>query len=85
MNDSILSYPASWDEVNHRLTINGTNKGRSETVGMFTYRRVDTSGLHLDGVLHNEAVVIHLKERDLNTFRLMNNRFRWIQEYPFNR
>lgn len=85
MNDSVLSYPTSWDEANRRLTIKGANNSAGVTVGMFSYKLADTSGLHLDGVLHNEAVVIRLKERDLGTFRLMNNRFRWIQEYPFNR
>lgn len=83
MNDSLVYYPSSWDEATHRLSIKGTQNG--ETVGMFTYKQSDTSELQLDGVLHKEGMVIHLRERDLQTFRLLNNRFRWIQEYPFNR
>src|SRR5690606_822376 len=85
MNDSLVYYPTSWDEASHRLTIKGTQNRSDETVGMFTYNQTDTSRLQLNGVLHNEAVIIHLQERDLKTFQLMNNQFRWIQEYPFNR
>jgi len=85
MNDSLVYYPSSWDEESHRLTIKGMQNRVDETVAMFTYKQPDTSWLQLDGVLHKEAAVIHLRERDLQTFRLLNNRFRWVQEYPFNR
>lgn len=85
MNDSLVYYPASWDEASHKLTIKGTQNGVDKTVAMLTYQQTDTAGLVLEGVLHNESAVIHLTERDLQSFRLLNNKFRWVQEYPFNR
>lgn len=86
MNDSVVYYPASWDEATHKLTIRRTQSGGSDQIlAMFTYRKTDTPGLILEGVFDNESAIIHLRERDLQSFRLMNNRFRWVQEYPFNR
>lgn len=85
MNDSLVYYPCSWDETAHRLTIKDTHRNANEPVAMFRYEQTDKSKLQLDGVIQQESVVVHLQERDLQTFRLMNNQFRWVQEYPFNR
>ncbi len=85
MNDSIAYYPASWDEASRKLTMKAAQGSGAEIVATFAYMQTDTSGLTLEGVLHRDSTVIHLRERDLQSFRLMNNRFRWVQEYPFNR
>ena len=81
MNDSVAYYPALWDTTVHSLVLNfGNAKDKSE----FQYEKLSDS-LRLRGVIGYDTVEIRLQQRDLESFHLLNKRFRWVQEYPHNR
>ncbi len=81
MNDSIAYYPVAWDTTRSRLVINGgTTKDKS------AFQFEEKSGtLRLHGVMGYDSVTISLQQRDLESFYLINTRFRWIAAYPNNR
>ncbi len=81
MNDSVTYYPVAWDTTRSKLVINaGTTKDKSA----FQFER-KSDLLRLHGIMGYDSVEIELKQRDLESFHLINTRFRWIAEYPNNR
>ncbi|QNL50411.1 hypothetical protein H8S90_01960 [Olivibacter sp. SDN3] len=82
MNDSLKYYSFTTDTLNKAIDLypytDSTYKGR------LTYE-TDNNYLILRGHIKGDSLLIRLKRRELNTFRLMNRGFRWINEYPYNR
>lgn len=81
MNDSVVYYPVAWDTTRSRLVINAeTRKDKSA----FQFEEKSDT-LRLLGTMGYDSVEIRLKQRDLESFHLINTRFRWIEKYPNNR
>lgn len=81
MNDSVAYYPVAWDTTAHRLVISA---GTMREKGTFQFEQA-SSLLKLHGMMGYDSVEIKLQQRDLESFHLINTRFRWIAEYPNNR
>jgi len=81
-NDSLRYYGCTIDTLHNHIVL--TNRGDSTDRGAFTYQRTNTS-LILQGKMEQDSIYMRLKERAVNSFRLMNRGFRWINEYPYNR
>ncbi|MFY0684300.1 MAG: hypothetical protein JXR20_07100 [Balneola sp.] len=51
----------------------------------FTYAFTNSSSLMMNGVLQGDTLTIQLNRKPLSDFHLINRKFRWISERPFNR
>ncbi len=49
------------------------------------YSYPDSLSLQLEGILNGDTLDIMLKSKKKEDFLLMNRKFRWVNEYPFNR
>ncbi|SEL88691.1 DoxX family protein [Parapedobacter koreensis] len=83
MNDSLRRFNATMDTAAKTLTLR-LPQGSEEERGILHYEEVP-EGLLMHGVWRRESVAVRLRKRDLTSFRLINTKFRWIQEYPYNR
>jgi len=58
--------------------------GRQDTIGStFHFAFSEDGHLQLNGRFDNDSIAVHLKKKA--PFLLTNTKFRWVQEYPFNR
>ncbi|WP_257666695.1 DoxX family protein [Parapedobacter tibetensis] len=82
MDNSLKFFNTSVDTVARRLTLStGQNNVDKIILRCEQYPEV----LQLQGVMKNDSVTIRLRKRDLDSFRLIGTKFRWVQEYPYNR
>jgi hypothetical protein len=44
-----------------------------------------TEEMVLEGMVDGHELTVHLKRRDLDSFRLVERGFRWVSEHPYNR
>jgi hypothetical protein len=56
-----------------------------DEAGRLTFERTSPEWLILDGVVDGRKIRMELRRVDHAGFRLLQSRFRWIQDYPFNR
>ena len=54
-------------------------------IGRFSYEQPASDRLVLDGVMDGKKTKMELQLFDRNNFRLVQGKFRWIQDLPFNR
>lgn len=62
--------------------------GTMEIPSRLSYQETAPNQLKIEGVLVSQAVdtiIVHLKKKNLDDFLLINRKFHWINEYPFNR
>lgn len=52
---------------------------------ILTYTLPDTGHVLIAGTLSKNSVNIRLRRLNINSFRLVNRGFHWINEYPYNR
>ncbi len=57
----------------------------TSTVYNLNFQVLDSTKIHLSGIMNQDSVIIHMSRRDPTSFRLTNRGFHWINEYPFNR
>jgi hypothetical protein len=53
--------------------------------GRFAFQQPSPDRLILDGVMEGKPTRLELRLYDRSNFRLVQGRFRWIQDFPFNR
>ena len=76
-DDSFARYAVSIDEEQRRLTL---TKGNSRTwQAPFTFERPAEDQLILDGTMDGHAIRMRLSLVGLDTFPLLNSRFRWVR------
>jgi hypothetical protein len=63
------------------LTLQGNTKWRAT----LNSARPSRDTMTVDGMLDGHQLHLDLRAMDLSKFRLLSNRFQWIQEYPMNR
>ena len=83
MADSVERFTMKADSVKRELTL--TARFDSALVRTMTYTRPDAEHLVLAGKVGGDSLVVRLRRYDEQRFTLVNRRFHWIQELPFNR
>ncbi|GAA4791344.1 hypothetical protein GCM10023231_19070 [Olivibacter ginsenosidimutans] len=82
MNNSLNYYNFTVDTV--AKTVHFFPYADTSKKGAFRYELANNY-LILRGNLKSDSIQVHLKKREISSFRLMNTGFRWINEYPYNR
>lgn len=83
MNDSIKGFAFKPDTAKKKIEIfsyDDTTK-KSNLVYSLPQKNI----LLLTGKLDSNTVVIKMKKYDVDSFRLVNRGFHWVNEYPYNR
>jgi len=76
-DDSFMRYGVSIDAQQNTLAL---TKGHSRTwQAHFTFQRPDSEQLILEGEMDGHAIQMKLERMELDTFRLLNSRFRWVR------
>ena len=83
MNDSIRTYSFLTDTVNKKIQLFTYNDSTDKST--LSYSIPDSTHLVLNGKLNSDSVYILLLKQDLNKFLLLNRKFHWINESPYNR
>ena len=81
MDNTTLSYQAKVDEVAGTIVLSA----QGTEIGRFTIAKPAEGRLVLDGSLSGKPMRMETTYVDPNDFRLVQGRFRWIQDAPFNR
>ena len=76
-DDSFAHYGVSVDVNTRSMTLTKGNSPRWSAY--FTYQRPSPDRLVLDGVMDDHPIRVRLELVELDTFRLLNGRFRWIR------
>lgn len=83
MTDKLERYTCDPDTVRQIITLyTRTNDHKKFKL---KYAQPTPEILTLNGYFKNDSISVHLKRVDINSFRLVNRGFHWINEYPFNR
>ena len=91
MDDTFTTYGAKVDEGAGTITLAGGGPGQRPAAsapteaGVLTFERPSPDRLTLDGEMDGRKVRMELKYYDRENFRLVQGRFRWVQQTPFNR
>jgi hypothetical protein len=83
MDDTVARFGAAIDPGANKLTLSKANDKAWNAA--FTFTRPTPDRLTLDGTMDGRAVRMELTRLDHTKFQLLNRRFSWVQEYPFNR
>jgi hypothetical protein len=83
MDDTVDRYGVAIDAAAGTLTLSRAND--KAWTARFTFTRPAPNRLTLDGTMEGRAVKMDLSLVDHTKFQLLNRRFNWVQEYPFNR
>jgi hypothetical protein len=83
MDDSLVRCSTSFN-LNDK-TVALTKDDDKNWKANFTFKRVASDQLTLDGEMDSHKLHMQLQLVDLSKFLLINRRFHWVQEYPFNR
>jgi hypothetical protein len=93
MDDTFASFGAKVDVAGKSIVLTrspapGTRPGAAPPpaeAGRLAFDRPAGDRLVLDGTMEGKAVRLELRSFDMNTLRLLQRRFRWVQDFPFNR
>jgi uncharacterized membrane protein YphA (DoxX/SURF4 family) len=76
-DDSFAHYEASVDTSGRTIALTKRNGGSWRA--SFTFERPDSDRLVLDGTMDGHTLRLRLRRVELDTFRLLNSRFRWVR------
>lgn len=82
MDDTFDFRRVTIDTMNRPVELLGSG---GATVGQLRYDAVDPLTMTLSGDLDGRAVTMRLARVDHTQFLLLQRRFRWVQDRPFNR
>jgi len=91
MDDTFTYYGAKVDIAARTITLTkavskpANSPGQDSVSGRLTFEQVSKVRLILDGEMEGKQVRLELQAYDRSKFRLLQSRFRWVQDYPFNR
>jgi len=83
MNDNVRTYSFLTDTLNKKIQLFTYNDSTHKS--MLSYYIPDSAHLILSGKLHSDSVYMLLLKQDLNKYLLLNRKFHWINESPYNR
>lgn len=81
MDNSTLSYQAKVDEGSGAILVSAQNK----EAGRLAIRKPAEGRLVLEGTLNERRLRLETSYLDPGSFRLVQGKFRWFQDVPFNR
>ena len=76
-DDSFAHYEANVDTSSRAIALTKRNGGPWRA--SFTFDRPSRDRVVLDGTMHGYKLRLWLRRVDLDTFRLLNSRFRWVR------
>jgi hypothetical protein len=83
INDSSRNFVFRPDTTKKTITMfSNTDTTRKS---LFAYSKPEKDILVMNGAWNGDSVYIRMKMFDINKFNLVNRKFSWINEYPFNR
>ena len=82
MNDSFRSYKIRVGTISKGITM--TDIVRDDNLYLH-YSYTDDSLLMFKGTYSDDSLEVYFNKIELNTFRLNNRGYHWINEYPYNR
>jgi hypothetical protein len=93
MDDTFLAVRASVTADAHSIVLTrpqspgapANQQASAPEIGRFSYEQPAPERLILDGTMDGKKTKMELQLFDRNNFRLVQSRFRWIQDLPFNR
>ena len=93
MDDTFLGFGAKVDTNAKEITLLRSPTSPSPIppteppaeAGRLKYEQPSPDRLILDGTVEAKTIRMELQYYDRGNFRLVQSRFRWIQDYPFNR
>jgi hypothetical protein len=77
IDDSLAHYQSSVDVASKTMTL--TRRNSANWIARFTFDRPSHDRLRLEGTMDGQRLQIQLRLVELDTFRLLNSRFRWIR------
>jgi hypothetical protein len=80
---AVKAYNFITDTSNKKIMLYENNDSTNRSV--LTYFMQDSIHLILTGKLNNDSVYIKLRKQNLNEFPLLNRKFHWISEAPYNK
>ena len=86
MDDTFVFYRAGVDAAARTMTLlrpNGTPA--TPEAGRLVFEQTSPERLILDGDVEGRQIRMELRRVDHTRFLLLQSRFRWVQDYPFNR
>jgi hypothetical protein len=91
MDDTFTPYRATIDGSSRTITLTtapppgvpGARPGSD--AGRLTFEQPEPTRIILDGTLRGRSIRAELQRLDHTDFELLRSRFRWVQDYPFNR
>ena len=90
MDDTFAPYGTKVDMAAKTITLTkapvpGTQNTTPPPAGRLAYQQPTPERLILDGEIDGRKVRMELQTYDRSNFRLVQTRFRWVQDLPFNR
>lgn len=91
MDDTFVAYRVEVDADARSMRLSrsdrvGTPPPRAPAgEGRLTFEQLAPQSLVLDGLVEGRKIRMELRRVNLTSFRLLQSRFRWVQDYPFNR
>lgn len=91
MDDTFLGYRTTIDTAARSLSLSkGPTPGTpasnpGEGLGRLVFEESPPDRLVLDGIVEGRTIRMELRRVDHHAFRLLQSRFRWVQDYPLNR
>ena len=91
MDDTFVAYRVEVDAAARSMRLSrsapvGTPPGGTPVgEGRLAFEQLAPERLVLDGIVEGRKIRMELRRVDHSRFRLLQSRFRWVQDYPFNR
>jgi hypothetical protein len=84
MNDSTKNVTFTVDTLKKQIKFNDSPADTSKQ-RILKYNLLAGNRMSLNGFIHKDSIDIILKKVDLKKYKLINRKFNWINEYPYNR
>jgi hypothetical protein len=91
MDDTFAQYRAKLNSYTRTFTLSRSVLpptplvGPMKEVGQLTFQEESPDHVTLEGTLEGKKLRLELNRVDHTNFTLLQSRFRWVQDYPFNR
>lgn len=84
MNDSTRYVSFKVDTRTKQIKFNDSADDTTKQ-SILKYRLITGDRMVLNGLLYADSVSITLKKVDLKKYKLINRKFNWVNEFPYNR
>jgi hypothetical protein len=83
MNNDMKYYSVLTDTLNKKIELYENDNPINKS--MLFYSLTDSTHLILNGKFKDDSVYIQLRRQSLNEFPLLNRKFHWVSEAPYNK